>query len=116
MGWRRPPRGWQRRRQLNGDTGNDLLKGGGGADTLNGGTGSDWASYADFSAGVNVNLQTDTAEGGDAEGDELNSIENLYGSAYTDGLFGGAGVNELVGNGGNDLLMGNLGRRHPVGR
>ena len=94
---------------LNGDTGNDLLKGGGGADTLNGGTGSDWASYADFSAGVNVNLQTDTAEGGDAEGDELNSIENLYGSAYTDGLFGGAGVNELVGNGGNDLLMGNLG-------
>ena len=94
---------------LNGDTGNDLLKGGGGADTLNGGTGSDWASYADFSAAVIVNLQTDTADGGDAEGDELDGIENLFGSAYGDSLIGGDGANELVGNGGNDLLMGNLG-------
>ena len=67
---------------LYGDSGNDTLKGGGGADTLNGGSGIDTADYFDSSAGVVVSLITDTAGDGDAEGDELNSIENVTGSAY----------------------------------
>ena len=91
---------------LFGDSGNDTLKGGGGADTLNGGSGTDTADYFDSSAGVVVSLITDTAGNGDAEGDELNSIENLNGSAEDDHLYGHDGVNVLVGRDGDDVLKG----------
>jgi Ca2+-binding RTX toxin-like protein len=91
---------------LYGDSGSDTLKGGGGADTLNGGSGVDTASYAGSSAGVVVSLITDTAGGGDAEGDELNSIENLTGSDHDDLLWGNDGVNLLRGGDGDDSLKG----------
>ena len=86
--------------------GDDILKGGGGADTLNGGSGSDTASYAGSSAGVFVSLITDSAAYGDAAGDELNSIENLTGSALNDQLWGDDDINVLRGNDGNDILKG----------
>jgi len=91
---------------LNGGNGADTLKGGGGADTLNGGNGSDTASYEASPEGVSVLLYTDDAAGGDAEGDELNGIENLIGSAFADLLWGDDGVNELRGLDGNDTLKG----------
>jgi Ca2+-binding RTX toxin-like protein len=91
---------------LYGDSGNDTLKGGGGADTLNGGSGIDTANYFDSSAGVFVSLYNDVAANGDAEGDELNSIENVTGSAYHDDLWGSDGVNVLNGGAGNDTLKG----------
>jgi Ca2+-binding RTX toxin-like protein len=91
---------------LFGDSGNDTLKGGGGADILNGGSGVDTADYFDSSEGVVVSLITDTAGNGDAEDDELNSIENLNGSAHADHLYGHDGVNVLVGRDGNDTLKG----------
>ena len=91
---------------LFGDSNNDTLKGGGGADILNGGSGVDTADYFDSSAGVVVSLITDTAGNGDAEGDELNSIENLRGSAFDDHLYGNDGVNVLVGRDGDDVLKG----------
>lgn len=91
---------------LDGAGGNDTLKGGGGADTLNGGAGSDTASYAFSSAGVVVNLYSDIAKNGDAEGDELNSIENLTGSAYADTFWGDDGINVLKGMDGDDTLKG----------
>jgi Ca2+-binding RTX toxin-like protein len=91
---------------LHGDSGSDTLKGGGGADTLNGGAGIDTANYAESSAGVTVLLITDDASGGDAEGDELNNIENLTGSAEDDILWGNDGINVLTGNDGNDNLKG----------
>ncbi len=91
---------------LYGDSGNDTLKGGGGADTLNGGSGIDTAAYNESSAGVFVSLYNDVASGGDAEGDELNSIENLTGSAYHDDLWGSDGANVLKGMDGNDSLKG----------
>jgi Ca2+-binding RTX toxin-like protein len=91
---------------LFGDSGSDTLKGGGGADTLNGGSGVDTADYFDSSAGVVVSLITDTAGNGDAEGDELNSIENLNGSAFDDHLYGHDGINVLVGRDGDDTLKG----------
>jgi len=69
---------------LSGGWGNDSLQGGAGADTLNGGGGVDTAVYTQSTAGVMVSLLWDTASGGDAEGDELNSIENLSGSGYDD--------------------------------
>jgi Ca2+-binding RTX toxin-like protein len=91
---------------LYGDSGNDMLKGGGGADQLNGGSGIDTANYFDSSAGVFVWLGGDIADNGDATGDELNSIENVTGSAYADDLWGSDGVNVLRGNDGNDNLKG----------
>jgi serralysin len=91
---------------LFGDSGSDTLKGGGGADTLNGGSGIDTATYADSSAGVAIVLYADLAGGGDAEGDELNSIENVTGSDFDDVLWGNDGVNVLRGNEGDDSLKG----------
>ena len=91
---------------LYGDSGNDMLKGGGGADTLNGGSGIDTAAYNESSVGVFVSLYNDVAAYGDAEGDELNSIENVTGSAYADDLWGNDGVNLLRGMDGNDSLKG----------
>jgi Ca2+-binding RTX toxin-like protein len=91
---------------LNGGIGNDTLKGGGGADVLNGGSGVDTAAYNESSAGVFVSLYHDVAADGDAEGDELNSIENLTGSAHADNLWGNDGSNVLRGMNGNDTLKG----------
>ena len=53
-----------------------------------------------------VSLLWDTGSGGDAEGDELNSIENLSGSGYDDSLFGDNNANFLNGNDGDDTLLG----------
>jgi Ca2+-binding RTX toxin-like protein len=100
---------------LNGMSDNDTLEGRGGADILNGGAGSDTASYSHSSAGVFVSLLADTAAGGDAAGDDLNSIEHLVGSAHADVLSGnnngnviegGDGDNWLYGYGGTDGLAG----------
>jgi Ca2+-binding RTX toxin-like protein len=88
----------------NGDS--DLLKGGGGADELNGGSGIDTATYSDSPEGVFISLIDDTADWGDAEGDELNGIENVTGSDYSDTLWGNDGINVLRGLDGNDFLMG----------
>jgi RTX calcium-binding nonapeptide repeat (4 copies) len=69
---------------LDGGTGNDLLEGGTGADTLIGGDGNDTADYAVSSAAVTVSLASGKGFGGDAEGDTLQTIENLNGSAFND--------------------------------
>jgi Ca2+-binding RTX toxin-like protein len=97
---------------LNGGNGNDTLRGGGGADDLWGDEesylieGNDTAAYNDSAAGVTVSLATGLGSGGDAEGDELWSIENLTGSGYADDLDGDDGANELRGLDGNDTLSG----------
>jgi Ca2+-binding RTX toxin-like protein len=91
---------------LNGGGGADTLKGGGGADTLNGGNGNDTASYLESNAGVLVSLIDHTASGGEAQGDTLDSIENLTGSLHVDTLAGDNGSNVLDGLDGNDTLKG----------
>ena len=92
--------------RLDGEAGNDRLTGGAGADTLVGGHGLDTASYAASAAAVTVNLETDAASGGDADGDTLDSVESLTGSAHDDTLTGDAGNNVLEGGGGGDTLDG----------
>ena len=64
---------------------------------LNGGTGDDTASYAASSTGVNIDLSMNTATGGDATGDTLNSIENLIGSGAAATLTGANGSNIISG-------------------
>lgn len=91
---------------LNGGDGDDRLVGGAGADVLNGGAGLDWAYYHTGTVGVTVNLAANTGSGGDAQGDIYSSIENLYGSAYSDSLTGNGQTNVLLGNTGADTLTG----------
>jgi len=91
---------------LTGGLGDDVIEGGAGADSIGGGAGNDTASYASSDAGVNVSLLDDTASGGHAEGDELDNIENLIGSAFDDTLAGDAGANVIEGGDGEDSITG----------
>ena len=86
--------------------GNDALTGGLGADYLNGGSGIDWAYYDDSTTGVTVSLASGTGANGTAHGDQLVSIESLYGSNYDDLFVGNSGSNTLRGVFGNDVLKG----------
>ncbi len=104
--------------QLQGGDGADTLIGGAGADYLYGGIGSDTASYAGSLARVVVDLSGPTASGGDAQGDYLNSIENvaggngndsLTGNTLANALSGGIGMDILSGGGGNDSINGGVG-------
>jgi Ca2+-binding RTX toxin-like protein len=91
---------------LTGDQNANVLIGGAGADTLIGGGGNDTASYITSPAGVTVSLASGTGSGGDAQGDVLDQIANLSGSAFDDTLTGDDSANILTGNGGNDVLNG----------
>lgn len=118
--------------QLVGIDGNDFLQGYGGSDYLYGYDGSDTAVYSDSAQGVIINLSATGAnpdfdrddllivEGlvedlddrlfvvgqGGAEGDILNSIENLIGSNEIDDLQGDSGDNIIEGGGSGDKLDG----------
>ena len=89
---------------LFGGIGDDVLEGGPDADMLRGGPGADTASYEKSAAGVEVHLHSGVIRGGHAEGDTLDGIENLHGSAYADILEGDASPNRLDGGGGTDWL------------
>jgi Ca2+-binding RTX toxin-like protein len=94
---------------LRGGDGSDTLIGGAGADVLDGGNGTDIVSYALSAAAVTVNLDTQTASGGDAQGDTLTSIEGVIGSARNDTLTAGGTGSTLIGGAGNDTLIGGAG-------
>ncbi len=97
---------------LRGGSSLDSLEGGAGADILDGGnTGDDRdiASYFNSSQGVNVDLLTGSANGGDAQGDTLIDIEWLGGSRQNDVLSGDNSGNFLFGRQGSDTLTGRAG-------
>uniref|UniRef100_UPI00248038B5 beta strand repeat-containing protein n=1 Tax=Pleomorphomonas oryzae TaxID=261934 RepID=UPI00248038B5 len=91
--------------QISGLDGRDTLIGGAGADVLNGGSGTDTASYADSSAAVNVDLTTGKGTGGDAEGDQLISIETVVGSRFNDTLTSNTSGQTLIGGAGDDVYI-----------
>lgn len=92
---------------LIGGVGNDALDGGTGADFIDGEAGADIADYRESESGVSVDLVAGSGIGGDAGGDTLNSIEVLFGSAFSDALTGQAAANTaLVGADGADTLIG----------
>ncbi|WP_395674866.1 beta strand repeat-containing protein [Inquilinus sp.] len=95
---------------LNGGGGNDRLEGNGGADHLIGGDGIDTVSYFNSLGSVTVNLATQAASGGDAQGDVLDSFESAMGGAGSDTLIGSAGDNSLDGSSGDDVVRGGAGR------
>lgn len=103
---------------LRGGAGRDWLVGGAGADILDGGRHGDVVSYVGSTGAVHVDLQTQTAWGGDAQGDTLISFRHaeggnghdvLLGSAEDNLLIGGQGDDQLDGRAGNDILRGGVG-------
>ncbi len=94
---------------LYGGDGNDALQGGAGSDRLEGGAGVDSADYSESTAAVNVNLATGTGSGGNAAGDVLVAVENIFGSVYNDQLYGSTGDNFLSGGTGSDYLSADAG-------
>jgi Ca2+-binding RTX toxin-like protein len=99
---------------LSGNEKNNVFTGGAGADRIFDGSGAyepyhdhDRASYKTSAEAVDVDLRrTEQQFGGDAEGDRLQGIENLSGSAFDDRLIGDAGNNVLNGGDGADFLDG----------
>lgn len=98
--------------------GNDTIKGGAGSDNIDGGAGVDTVDYRGSSAAVSVNMNSNIYSGGDAGGDTLANMENIFGSSFADMLAGntannviyaGAGNDSVYGAGGNDVLHGGLG-------
>ncbi len=96
---------------LTGSIMNDVLFGGPGADILTGGSNGtlgDTVVYFGSAAGVTVNLTLGGPQvsAGDASGDVLSGIENVFGSINIDTLTGDGGDNILSGEGGADILNG----------
>jgi Ca2+-binding RTX toxin-like protein len=95
--------------------GGDTLNGGAGPDYLYGGPGIDTASYEDSPDGVDIDLAKGTGQGGDAEGDIIDGIENVLGSLHNDNVIGNDDANRLEGLDGRDLLIGNGGADYLYG-
>lgn len=92
---------------LSGGAGNDSLIGGPGADTMDGGADIDTLSYAASSVGVIVNLVTGTGSNGDAAGDVLTGIENVFGSSTgANNITGDGSANNFMGGNANDTILG----------
>lgn len=100
---------------LDGGGGDDTLIGAGGADTLIGGDGVDTANYVHASVGLTINLASGTGSGGEAAGDVLQQIENLFGGSGDDIFTGNALANRLQAANGNDALVGGAGADVLVG-
>ncbi|MEO1634696.1 MAG: DUF4347 domain-containing protein [Cyanobacteria bacterium J06631_9] len=91
---------------LSGGSGNDIIQGGAGFDVLDGGVGKDTLEYRQSAAGVVIDLSTDSASGGDAQGDTISNFERVFGSQFDDTLVGANDGNILRGNDGDDMLSG----------
>jgi Ca2+-binding RTX toxin-like protein len=102
---------------INGGAGDDTIEGGAGADTLIGGGGTDTVSYAGDTAGVTINLQTQSVDHGDAQGDSISGFTNAIGGAGNDQILwstsatisGGAGNDFFSGSGALNIVSGGAG-------
>jgi Ca2+-binding RTX toxin-like protein len=106
---------------LSGEGGNDTLEGGFGNDTLNGGEGIDIASYLNATAGVQVILGQNGADGRATaqfpvnDVDTLRSIEAVFGSNHNDAMFGNDQINIFRGHGGDDYFLESRGNDQYIG-
>ncbi len=98
---------------IDGGDGDDYISGGGGADNIIGGNGNDTAMYGGSAQAVSISLldfgNGGSGSGGDAEGDKLFDVENVFASGHNDFVLGNAKSNTLIGQAGNDTLIGGLG-------
>ena len=91
-------------------SGDDTYEGGAGADTLITFGGNDLLSYESSDAAVTINLSTNTASGGHAEGDIFSSqFRHVRGSSHDDTITGNTDRNILEGGAGADSINGGAG-------
>jgi Ca2+-binding RTX toxin-like protein len=88
--------------QAFGGTGYNTFVSGSGHDIFYGYDGVDLVDYGGATSGIVASLETNSGP----NGDELYSIEDVYGSIYNDSLTGDSGANFLAGRAGNDTLIG----------
>ena len=100
---------------LMGRGGDDFILGGEGADNMDGGIGIDALSYRGLTGGVTINIEANTASGGDADGDIIANFEDVYGGGGDDVITGNSLNNRLDGGAGNDTLSGAAGNDKIVG-
>lgn len=91
--------------RINGSMGNDVLDGRGGADILNGALGVDTVSYRYSPQAVLVNLETGKGYFGDAQGDQIIDVENVFGSQFSDVLIGSESNNNIRTGAGDDYIL-----------
>jgi len=77
---------------LTGGAGNDILIGRGNGDVLEGGEGNDTASYEYAFSTIIVDLANGLGTQGEADGDTLNSIENIIGGSGNDTIISATGI------------------------
>jgi Ca2+-binding RTX toxin-like protein len=94
---------------LFGDWQANILRGDEGGDVLYGAANSDTIYYSTSPAPVRVDLSTNSATGGHAQGDTLVSVENVFATPYNDTLIGDSASNTLVGWFGADIMTGHGG-------
>lgn len=102
-----------------GGFGNDTLEGGAGADDMGGGEDFDVVSYGTSGSAVRIALWNPGLHTGDAAGDNIradievvsgtNFNDTIEGSASNNNLRGADGADRILGGGGNDTLWGQLG-------
>ncbi len=89
---------------------NDMLSGTSGNNVINGMGGIDTIGYISATAGINLNLNTTSAQNTVGAGtDTIYNIENIIGSSFNDVLSGNAVANIIEGGAGNDTMNGSLG-------
>lgn len=91
---------------IDGGAGDDNIWGDAGADTLIGGSGIDTLRYESDRTGVTVDINNNTASGGDAQGDIISGFENLNGGHGNDSLTGNNFNNAINGRNGDDVING----------
>ncbi|MFZ1415815.1 MAG: hypothetical protein WAS73_14740 [Defluviicoccus sp.] len=87
----------------------ESFRGRAGNDFIDGRGGTDRSDYLNSPRGVNVDLESGTAQDGYGTVDTLVRIENVRGSRYDDVIKGDKGANVLDGGAGNDRLTGGQG-------
>ncbi len=94
----------------------DVLEGGAGADEIRGdGSIGATLSYSLSPGAVWVDLETGSALGADAQGDQFWDIANLQGSDFADTLIGDASANVLTGLRGDDWFIASQGADSLIG-
>lgn len=91
---------------INAGKGNDVVLAGPGGGFLNLGQGNkDAVDFRNVSAGIEVDLITDTVTGGGSSW-ALFGVENIFGSNLNDTLSGDSGNNRIYGRSGDDTIKG----------